>query len=397
MSDGTISKHSLGGVLYSYAAMERMMSQLEVAISIVDDAGKLPDTNSFVGLTWMSVPDAPLIDPLLSQFYHLDHSAGLWNTQELTNRVQLVYHPVGPSLKGADAIPERTEHCPNILPELTSTELTPAVLSSLDALFINMISGYDVSLETLETALDKAERRPYVHLDIHSLVLGPLSERVPGFGDRDPGNWPFGSLPDPGPRYPGSAPRTPHGVREWKRWLNLADSVQMNEFEARWLGDPEITSEEELLRFIEHHRESLRTHEIIITRGKRGASLYEVQTGEVHYTNAPSPGLYGEKDCHSRESGKPDSEFSPNSNLDSRFRGNDSLAPLPQSTTAGEGSSVRNLNPTGCGDVFGSAYVFALLSGRTPNAALEEAIHWASWNATLSNIEEMLTIMNDEL
>ena len=356
MSDGTISKHSLGGVLYSYAAMERMMSQPAI--------GKLPDTNSFVGVTWMSIPDAPLIDPLLSQFHHLDHSAGLWNTQELTNRVQLVYHPVGSLLKGAGTIPERTEHCPNVLPALTSMQLTPVLLSSLDALFINMISGYDVSLKTLETALNEAERRPYVHLDIHSLVLGPLSERGPGSGDRGPGNRLFAPLTDPGSRYPDPAPRIPRGVRKWKRWLNLADSVQMNEFEARWLGDPEIKSEEELLRFIEHHRESLNVHDIIITRGKRGASLYEVRTGEVHDVETSS----GFRDSGTGEMMSP------------YYNG-------PRSPVPGH----RATNPTGCGDVFGSAYIFSLLSGAAPNAALEAAVRWASWNATLSSIEEINT------
>jgi hypothetical protein len=303
--NGTIQTRSLGGVLYSYAAMERLMR----------DSGQEGEQHRFVGLTWMSVLDADIIEPLLSQFQHLDRSIGLWKTEALTNRVRLVY----------SSAHERIEHCPNVLPRLTGFQLSPSLVSSLDALFINIISGYDVSLETLEFALTNAERRPYIHLDIHALVLGPLSTSMPGSDTFGEG-------------------RKPRGVRKWKRWLNLADSVQMNEFEARWLGDPEINSEAELLAYVERRRNQLAVHDIIITRAERGASLYEVRSGEVHHAVAP-------KNSH----------------------------------------SDRSVTPTGSGDVFGSAYVFALLNGSTPDAALEEAVHRASWNATLAGIEEILS------
>ena len=282
-------ERSLGGVLYSYATMERLMRETEAP---QPEAGSTPQQNSFVGLTWMSVPDAPIIEPLLSQFRHLDRSAGLWKTPELTNRVQLVYHSKDEGEKMAvgngsaanletpqslAALPERTEFCPNVLPRLTGFQLTPALLSTFDALFINMISGYDISLDTLESSLNAAERRPYVHLDLHALVLGPLSKTSTESSA-------FGSG------------RKPRGVRKWKRWLNLADSIQMNEFEARWLGDPEIKSEEDLLKFVGQRRESLSVHDIIITRGERGATLYEVRTEQVHHAavvdskkNSPLP------------------------------------------------------------------------------------------------------------
>jgi len=126
--------------------------------------------------------------------------------------------------------------------------------------------------------------------------------------------------------------------------LNLADSVQMNEFEARWLGNPEINSEEELLAYVERRRDKLAVHDIIITRAERGASLYEVRSSEVHHAVAP-----------------------------------------------GISHSDKSATPTGSGDVFGSAYVFALLNGNTPDAALEEAVHRASWNATLTGVEEILS------
>jgi len=171
---GRASVLSVGGVLYSYAAMERLMEE-----------GSSSD-DSYVPSTWFSKPDRSLLYLILSKFRYMDRSLGLWETQSQSNRVQLVYHKDG----------ERSEHCPHILPPITNTELTPNLLESLDALFVNMISGFDVSSNTLETALNSTSKRPYVHLDIHALVLGPLSS------------------PSEGSKFGGG--RTPQGVCDWK-------------------------------------------------------------------------------------------------------------------------------------------------------------------------------------
>ena len=292
-------KQSLGGVLYSYAAMERLMREAHHT------------EDSFVPLTWHSKLGEDILNPLLSQFRHLDQSAGLWKTESLTNRVQLVYAEDG----------SRTEHCPNVLPRLTGFQLTSGLMSSLDGLFINMISGFDVALDTLQAALDGETNRPYVHLDIHALVLGPLSERS-NANDTHGGG------------------RKPRGVRKWKHWLNVADSVQMNEMEVEWLGNPEVRTEEELLRYIEGQRDRLRLKHVIITRAARGASVYDVKLGTVHHV-APPP-------------------------------------MIPADTT-------------GSGDVFGSAFIYSILAGMSPAEALREAVEWATWSATLPTINDILT------
>ncbi len=294
---GGSRRHALGGILYVYAAMERMMN----------DAGT---KDHFVPLTWLAEPDRPLLDPMLARFRHIDREAGLWHTDLPTNRVYLVYDERG----------ERTANCPNILPTLTERELTPELISSLDALFINMMSGYDVSIGTLEAVLDRAKRRPYIHLDVHALVFAGLSVT----GDDSASGY----------RY------ELRGVRDWKRWLRLVDSIQVNELEARWFGDPEVQSEEALLAYVQENRNALRPQSLIITRAERGATLYDAHRDKTHYV------------------------------------------PIPM---------ARVLEPTGSGDVFGAAYTYAIANGVAPADALQQAVEWATWNATLLTLDELLT------
>lgn len=305
LDDGTLDHpvhHALGGILYSYGAMERIMREAS-------------REDRFVPLTWLAEPDLPLLGTMLSRFRHMEREQGLWPTDVPTNRVFLVYDEHG----------ERTANCPNALPALTEEELTPALLSSLDALFINMISGRDVSIDTLEAVLDTAEaagKRPYVHLDLHALVLADLSEagtpETPTFGYR----------------------HEPRGVQNWKRWLAMADSIQVNELEARWFGDPEVESEDELVAYVRNVRNELRLRSLIVTRAERGATLYDTRRDETLHI------------------------------------------PIPP---------LHVVEPTGSGDVFGAAYTYAMASGIAPAAALTEAVAWATWNATLGTIEELFT------
>ncbi len=288
---------ALGGILYSYAAMERLLKAY----------GSSEDR--FEPLTWRSKQDASFIDLFLNKLKHLDGSSGLWPTDSLTNRVQLVYYENG----------ERAEGCPNALPELTASHLTGRV-GNLDGLFVNMISGFDVSIETLEDVLNSSSKRPFVHLDVHALVLGDLSAPL------TPGKYGKG--------------REPRGVENWKRWLEIVDSVQLNEFESRWFGRPEVSSEVELLDFAKRQGARSNLKYLIITRGARGATLYDLTTGEKHHVDPPK---------------------------------------------------ISVENATGSGDVFGSAFTLAMLSGKSALEALNDAVRWASWCATLRTVEDILT------
>ena len=292
-----VPDRALGGVLYSYAAMERLMREQGTK------------NNSFVPLTWFSKPDRSFHETLLDKFHYLERGTGLWPTESQTNRVQLVYRETG----------ERTEHCPHILPALTKDQLTPELLSSLDGLFVNMISGFDIDIDTLETALHGTTKKPYVHIDIHALVLGPLSERNE--------HAPFGGG------------REPRGVPEWKRWLAIADSAQLNELEMRWFADPEIRSEPELLKYILLSNQFPKLRYLILTRAERGATLFDFEK-EMVYNATPPP--------------------------------------------------IEAIETTGSGDVFGSAFIFFIQTGMPPEEALQKSVEWASWNTTLRTIDQIL-------
>jgi hypothetical protein len=283
---------SLGGIFYSYAAMERLMRHSD---------------DHFMPLTWLCESDRSMLLPFLDRLDHIDRSCGLWPTTSLTNRVQLVYPEHG----------ERTEHCSNVLPPLTEAELTSSIVNDLDGLFVNMISGFDITVNVLEQALGAATKKPFVHLDVHALVLGELSS---GEGSHGRG-------------------RKPRGVTDWKRWLAVSDSVQLNELEVRWFGDPEVTTEEKLLQFV--NTQNVGPRFITITRGANGATLYDLKEDAVHHT------------------------------------------PVPQ---------TQVVNPTGAGDVFGAAFIYSVLLSQDPAVALRNAVEWASWSTRISTLEEILTV-----
>src|SRR5437763_11596713 len=123
-ASGEMTSQALGGILYSYAALERAARESNADVE-------------FLPLTWFSKPDREIILPFFSLLPHFKDLSKLFSTDALTNRVSLVY---------SDEI-HRTEHCPIILPPMTSEELSWIDLAFLDGLFINMISGFDISLD----------------------------------------------------------------------------------------------------------------------------------------------------------------------------------------------------------------------------------------------------------
>jgi hypothetical protein len=229
---GEMTSQALGGILYSYAALERAARDSNADIE-------------FLPITWFSKPDQEIILPFISLLDHFKDLSKLFSTDSLTNRVRLVYN---------DDI-HRSEHCPIILPPMTIEELSWIDLSSLDGLFINMISGFDISLETLKWI--RSQTNAYIHIDIHALVLGGLSQS-----------------PD--------TPRQITGRRDWREWLSNLDSVQMNEIESDWLGMPQISSEKELLTEIRKlFAEKGSPKTVIITRGERGATSFDFQKEKI--------------------------------------------------------------------------------------------------------------------
>jgi len=121
--------------------------------------------------------------------------ASLVTVPEPNNRVELRY---------TDAA-QRGERLTGGVPAWTWEELEPH-LGGLDALYVNFISGFELSLADAE-ALRRSFAGP-LYSDLHSLFLG-----CPGAGARR-----LRALPD------------------WERWLACFDAVQLNERELGMLG-----------------------------------------------------------------------------------------------------------------------------------------------------------------
>jgi sugar/nucleoside kinase (ribokinase family) len=169
-----------------------------------------------------------------------------------------------------------------------------------DAILVNMISGFDITLDTLSTLrmLTQANQT-IIHLDIHSLTLG-IDEAFRRFH---------------------------RPLETWRRWCYLADSVQMNEDEAKALP-LEYLAEEDLAKQIL----SLGLRGLLITRGTRGVTAWRQEHKKMSRTDIPAVNIEGARDS------------------------------------------------TGCGDVFAAAFCYHLTNGQNVTAAARLANRIAAAN-----------------
>jgi sugar/nucleoside kinase (ribokinase family) len=242
---GETRSQALGGIAYSYAALERLARMSGADVTVVP-------------FGFVSLPDKTLLEGFSNQLTRFDLSKMI-PTQDRTNRVQLVYHDDS----------SRTEHCPSILPKLTLADLRREGFADLDALFVNMISGFDVTLEALEQiAVWSDEFGFHTHLDIHALSLGPLSQGDSEFGGG----------------------RKAQGLKDWERWIGCAHTIQLNELEADHIGEPEFSGQVALLneigRFVTQSQLS-RLNATILTRAAKGATIYDHRTDSTMNVSAP--------------------------------------------------------------------------------------------------------------
>lgn len=145
----------------------------------------------------------------------------------------------------------------------TSTEPTNAIgfdsiekfLFEADAILVNMISGVDITLDTLKSI--RKNFKGFIHIDIHNLVMKTNPD-----GTREHTN-----------------------LEEWRQWCSNSDTIQMNEFEiitmSRTIKNEYEVAEEILIK------QKNDVKGIIVTRGKNGVSGFTKQKksfgGEVYY------------------------------------------------------------------------------------------------------------------
>lgn len=223
---GEVTGFSLGGILYSYAVLERLAREKNLDVT-------------YYPLTIIAERDLEFLEPFFAKLEHFDFSQTPRSKDATTNRVQLIYEDEG----------KRKEVCSVILPEVTPEHLPVGVISSLDGLFVNMISGYDISVTTMEWL--RALVTGQIHLDVHALTLGKLSDNGRKF-----------------------AP-----VNDWHRWALAANSLQLNEKEALYFppaGSASYLSQ--MRRLITDDIE--RT--VILTRGDKDTIGYDITRSEKH-------------------------------------------------------------------------------------------------------------------
>lgn len=202
-----------GGIAYALAALD----------------AALPDDWQLVPLIKVGCDLAPRANAFLHTLRRLGPGARFIEVPEPNNRVTLRYQ----------SLERRSERMRGGVPPWTWPELGPLALD-LDALYVNFISGFELSLETAQLLRRGFPR--FIYADLHSLFLGKESD---------------------GTRVLQPLPQAP-------AWFGCFDAVQLNEEEMSQLGgDPLAIAAGALAQGCTA---------LCVTLGGRGAAYFEQAT-----------------------------------------------------------------------------------------------------------------------
>ncbi len=224
--DGTETR-SYGGIFFSLATLANLLGPKDTIFPVFG-VGK---------------DDHAALIERLAAYPNVDPS-GIYKFAGPTNQVSLHY-------KNEQ---ERTECSHHISEPIPLKKIRPYLES--DMILVNMISGFDITLETLdEIRMEVREQHTPVYIDVHSLTLGVKDDDT----------------------------RFHRSVELWRRWLFMLHGAQMNEEEAAILA-PEHLSEENLAK----HTLALNTNVLVVTRGDRGCTAYIDQKKHIHRVDIPA-------------------------------------------------------------------------------------------------------------
>jgi sugar/nucleoside kinase (ribokinase family) len=274
----------------------------------------LAGLDASVGPGWEFVPLikvgrdlASRAQELLETLPHRTPGARCVEVQAPNNRVVLHY-------KSSE---RRTERMSGGVPAWTWEELGPMV-RDLDAIYLNFISGFELTLGTAR-ALRQGFGGP-IYADLHSLFLGMQHDGL----------------------------RVLRPLANAVDWFGCFDVVQLNEDEMWQLSpDPLALSADVLGAGV-----SL----VVVTLGPRGTAY------------VAAPGFDGWPDVTLGRKAPKGTEAQP---IGHAIRS--ALIPAP---------AVESADPTGCGDVFGAAACARLVAGDRVEDALRRATTLAARNAT---------------
>lgn len=187
----------------------------------------------------------PLLEQL-SAYANVDPD-GIYKIDGPTNEVHLFY----------DNAERRVECSKNLADPIPFKRIKPYL--DTDMILINMVSGYDIALETLDE-IRMAVRDNYtpIYFDVHSLTLG---------------------IGDVGNRF-----RRP--LTDWRRWLFWLHAVQMNEEEAAGMPS-ERYSEGDFAKQVT----ALNTPLVFVTRGAQGCTVFWDQHKHISTHNFPGQSI----------------------------------------------------------------------------------------------------------
>ena len=202
-----------GGIFYSVATLASLLGESDRVVPVFG-----VNSNDY--------------DPLilhLKKFPNVDTS-GIFQFDEPTNNVHLFYKDK-----------ESRIECSKDISKPISFERIKNFLK-VDGILVNMVSGFDVAVNTMdEVRMSVREKQIPIHFDYHNLTLG-VQENHERF-------------------------RRP--VADWRRWVFMTDTVQLNEEEIAGLT-VEKSSEQQTVG----HLLTLSVKGLVVTRGERGASLF---------------------------------------------------------------------------------------------------------------------------
>ena len=213
-SAGDDPKEHFGGIMFAVKTFANLLSPEDRVIPIFG----------------VGAPDRDALMADLNRFACVE-TQGIFTIDGPTNQVHLFYDDRGSS---------RTECSRDISEPIPYSRIEPFLPA--DGISVNMVSGFDITLETLDQVrMQVRDRRIPMHFDFHSLTLGVRPDFT----------------------------RFRRPLEGWRRWCFMMHAVQMNEEEAGGL-----TAECPTVESLVHQLLSLMVGALIITRGPAGATLF---------------------------------------------------------------------------------------------------------------------------
>jgi sugar/nucleoside kinase (ribokinase family) len=216
-SDGNVI-HSYGGILYSIISLSVLAGKDDVVYPIMN----------------LGSDEFDNILNILKKYPNIN-TDGINNVPRPTRKVNLYYNLYN---SGKSARMETSTEPTYTLDYKSIEKFLPVA----DAILVNMISGVDITLDTLKNIRENFSG--FMHIDIHNLVMKT----------------------------------NPDGTREhtnlelWREWCAQTDTVQMNEFEITTLSRTKKNEYEVAEEILINTKSNAKG--IIVTRGINGVSGY---------------------------------------------------------------------------------------------------------------------------